>query len=372
MRNYYDILGVSQQASTEEIKRAYRKLARKLHPDVAGPGSEDEFKEVQRAYDVLSNAEKRQMYDLGGESAFSGGMPGGGFGGFSDFFDTFFSAATGGGSAHGPVPRGRRGQDALVRLDITLADAVFGTSKDIQVDTAVVCSTCQGTCCAPGTSPVTCSTCGGRGSVQRVARSFLGQVMTTAPCPECRGHGTIIETPCTECSGDGRVRTRTTITVDIPAGVDSGTRIRMTGRGEVGPGGGPAGDLYIETHVRAHPVFARQGDDLHCTLTIPMTAAALGTVITLETLDGERDITIAPGTPSGHVEVLRGLGVTHLRSAGRGDLLCHLDVAVPTNLTDRQQELLAELAELRGEERVEPKIAPASSVFSRLREKIGL
>lgn len=372
MKNYYDILGVSQTASSDEIKRAYRKLARKLHPDVAGPGSEDEFKDVQRAYEVLSNAEKRQMYDLGGESALGGGgMPGGGFGGFSDFFDTFFSAATG-GAGNGPTPRGRRGQDALVRLDISLDEAVFGTSKDIRVDTAVVCSTCDGSCCAPGTSPTTCRTCGGRGSVQRVARSFLGQVMTTAPCPDCRGHGTVIETPCTECSGDGRVRTRTTITVDIPAGVDSGTRIRMTGRGEVGPGGGPAGDLYVETHVMSHPVFARQGDDLHCTLTIPMTAAALGTVITLETLDGEREITVKAGTPGGHTEVLRGLGVTHLRAAGRGDLLVHIDVAVPTSLSSEQKELLERLAELRGEERVEPTIAPASSVFSRLREKIGL
>ena len=375
MKNYYDILGVSQQASKDEIKRAYRKLARKLHPDVAGPGAEEEFKDVQRAYEVLSNPEKRQMYDLGGESALGGNGPmggAGGFGGFSDFFDTFFSAATGGGGGAGPVPRGRRGQDALVRLDISLDDAVFGASKNIEVDTAVLCPTCDGTCCAPGTHPQTCTTCGGRGSVQRVARSFLGQVMTTAPCPDCRGHGTIITTPCTECAGDGRVRTRTTLTVQIPAGVDAGTRIRMSSRGEVGPGGGPAGDLYIEIDVMAHPTLVRQGDDLHCTVTIPMTAAALGTVIDLQTLDGNRQIPVQAGTSGGHVEVLKGLGVTHLRGAGRGDLLVHVDVAVPTSLDERQRALLAELAELRGEERVEPKVAPASSMFSRLREKIGL
>ncbi|MDO5699986.1 MAG: molecular chaperone DnaJ [Bowdeniella nasicola] len=372
MKNYYDILGVSKQASSDEIKKAYRKLARKLHPDVAGPDAEEEFKDVQRAYEVLSNPEKRQMYDLGGESALGGGgAPGGGFGGFSDIFDTFFSAATGGG-ASGPTPRGRRGQDALVRLTITLEDATFGVQKDLQVDTAVLCPTCEGSCCQPGTHPETCGTCGGRGSVQRVARSFLGQVMTTAPCPDCRGHGTVITHPCTECSGDGRVRTRRTLSVQVPAGVDTGTRIRMSGRGEVGPGGGPAGDLYVEIAVSSHAVFAREGDDLHCTVTIPMTAAALGTVLTLTTLDGDREIQVAPGTPSEHIETLRGLGVTHLRGAGRGDLLVHIRVAVPTDLDERQRELLSELASLRGEERVEPTISPASSAFARFREKIGL
>ncbi len=372
MSNYYDILGVSRDASPEEIKRAYRKLARKLHPDVAGPGAEEEFKDVQRAYEVLSNKDKRQMYDLGGESALGGGGAGAGFSGaFGDFFETFFNAATGGAGQQGPMPRGRRGQDALIRLDIDLETAVFGGQREVKVDTAVTCPSCQGSCCAAGTSPVTCTTCQGRGHVQRVARSFLGQVMTTAPCPDCRGYGTVIERPCTECSGDGRVRTRRNLPLDIPAGVDTGTRIRMTGKGEVGPGGGPAGDLYVEIKVLSHPTFARQGDDLHCHLSIPMTAAALGTVITLDTLDGPQEITVPAGTPSGHITTLDSLGVGHLRSPGRGDLQVHIDVAVPTNLSERERELLRELAEIRGEERIEPRVAPASSVFSRLREKMG-
>ena len=216
--NYYEVLGVSRTASPEEIKRAYRKLARETHPDVAGPGSEERFKQVAHAYEVLSDPEKRQLYDLGGESALGGhGGTGPGFG-FSDIFETFFGAAAGAANPRGPVPRGRRGQDALVPLEIDLRDAVFGTTREITVNTAVVCPTCSGTCCRPGTSPRTCDVCGGRGSVQRVARSFLGQIMTTSPCAMCQGHGTIIEHPCTECSGDGRVRTRRTISVEVPAG----------------------------------------------------------------------------------------------------------------------------------------------------------
>ena len=240
--NYYEVLGVSRTASPEEIKRAYRKLARETHPDVAGPGSEERFKQVAHAYEVLSDPEKRQLYDLGGESALGGhGGTGPGFG-FSDIFETFFGAAAGAANPRGPVPRGRRGQDALVPLEIDLRDAVFGTTREITVNTAVVCPTCSGTCCRPGTSPRTCDVCGGRGSVQRVARSFLGQIMTTSPCAMCQGHGTIIEHPCTECSGDGRVRTRRTISVEVPAGVESGARLRMPGAGEVGPGAGPAGE----------------------------------------------------------------------------------------------------------------------------------
>lgn len=368
MKNYYDILGVDRKARPEEIKRAYRKLARKLHPDVAGPDAEEEFKEVQQAYEVLSNPQKREMYDLGGTDALRGGGAGGGFADFGDIFSTFFGAA----GPQGPSNRARRGQDALVRLSLDLDDAIFGTTKSITVDTAVRCPTCDGTCCKPGTHPTSCTTCGGRGSVQRVVRSFLGQVMTSAPCPDCRGYGTIIADPCTECAGDGRVRTRTTIEVNVPAGIENGARIRLAGKGEVGPGGGPAGDLYVDVTVRSHATFVREGDDLHCTVSIPMTAAALGTVITLETFDGPRDIAIAPGTANGHIEKLAGLGVTRLHSERRGDLLVHLDVAVPTNVDDQQKQLLEQLAELRGEERVEPQVKPATSMFTRLREKIGL
>lgn len=369
--DYYEILGVSRQASQEEIKKAYRKLARKLHPDVAGPDAADSFKDVTRAYEVLSNPEKRQMYDLGGESALGGGGAGaGGFAGFQDIFETFFGAA--GGAARGPMPRARRGQDALVRLDVELTEAVFGAPREIQVDTAVVCATCNGTCCRPGTHPQTCAVCQGRGSVQRVTRSFLGQVMSTTACSACQGHGSIIPEPCQDCAGEGRVRTRRTVRVDVPAGVDSGTRIRMSGHGEVGPAGGPAGDLYIEIHEKAHPLFVRRGDDLHCTVEIPMTAAALGTVLEVDTLDGRRTIDVAPGTQPEHVVTLDNLGVGHLNRGGRGDLHVHLDVQVPTRLDERQRELLTELATLRGEEQPEPRMASTGSgVFSKLREKLA-
>ncbi len=371
VNDYYEILGVSRQASHEEIKKAYRKLARKLHPDVAGPDAQDKFKDVTRAYEVLSNPEKRQMYDVGGEQAFSGGGAPGGFGGFQDIFETFFGAAAG-GAPRGPVPRGRRGQDALVRLDMELEEVVFGATRELQVDTAVVCPTCEGTCCRPGTQPRTCEVCHGRGSVQRVTRSFLGQVMSTAPCSACQGHGTVIPDPCPDCAGEGRVRTRRTLKVEVPAGVDSGTRIRMTGQGEVGPGGGPAADLYVEIRERSHPTFVRRGDDLHCTMGIPMTAAALGTVLEVDTFDGLRAVDVEPGTQPEEVLTLRDLGVGHLNRPGRGDLHVHLDVQVPTRLDDRQRELLAELAALRGEEQPEPRLATSGSgVFSKLRDKLA-
>ncbi|MCU1432345.1 MAG: dnaJ [Actinotalea sp.] len=373
--NYYEILGVSQDATQDQIKKAYRRLARELHPDVAGgDDGGDRFKDVSRAYEVLSNPEKRQMYDRGVDPTAAGGGQGGfgpGFG-FQDIFETFFGAAQGASAQRGPVPRARRGQDALVRLDVDLAEAAFGVHREMQVDTAVVCPTCQGSCCRPGTSPRTCDVCGGRGVVQRVARSFLGQVMTSSPCAACHGFGTVIPEPCPECSGEGRVRSRRTLSVDVPAGVDTGTRIKLTGQGEVGPAGGPPGDVYLEVRERPHETFVRRGDDLHCTLEIPMTAAALGTLVELETLDGSRQIDVRPGTQPGEVLVERGLGVGHLQAVGRGDLHVHIDVQVPTTLDAEQERLLRELAALRGEERPSSRLAPTSpGVFSKLREKLS-
>ncbi|WP_129338391.1 molecular chaperone DnaJ [Cellulomonas endophytica] len=375
MTDYYAILGVPRDATPEQIKKAYRRLARELHPDVAGadPTTEDRFKDVSRAYDVLGNPEKRRQYDLGGDPSAPGGGMGGGAGfGFQDIFETFFgAAAAGGAAARGPVPRARRGQDALVRLDLDLAEATFGAHREIPVDTAVVCPTCSGTCCRPGTSPRTCDVCGGRGQVQRVARSFLGQVMTTQPCAACQGFGSVITDPCADCAGEGRVRSRRTLSVDVPAGVDTGTRIKLTGQGEVGPAGGPAGDVYLEVRERRHDVFVRQGDDLHATLAVPMTAAALGTVLQLDTLDGPREVDLKPGTQPQQVVTLRGLGVGHLHGQGRGDLHVHVDVQVPTGLDDDQADLLRQLAQLRGEERPETRLASGGGVFAKLRDKLS-
>ncbi|MCC2308028.1 molecular chaperone DnaJ [Cellulomonas chengniuliangii] len=372
MSDYYEILGVPRDASPEQIKKAYRRLAREHHPDVAGEGAgEDRFKEVSRAYEVLSNPEKRRMYDLGADPSSPGGGMGGGFG-FQDIFETFFGAAAGQSAQRGPIPRARRGQDALVRLDVDLAEATFGAHREVHVDTAVLCPTCSGSCCRPGTSPRTCDACGGRGSVQRVARSFLGQVMTSQPCAACHGFGTVIPEPCPECSGEGRVRSRRTLEVDIPAGVDTGTRIKLTGQGEVGPAGGPAGDVYLEIRERKHDTFVRRGDDLHCTLEVPMTAAALGTMLTLETLDGPREVDLRPGTQPAQVVTLKGLGVGRLHVGGRGDLHVHVDVRVPTDLDDEQVDLLRRLAMARDEERPDTRLAAShSGVFSKLREKLA-
>ncbi len=353
--DYYALLGVARDASPEEIKKAYRRLARELHPDV-NPDLEhqERFKQVTAAYEVLSDPDKRQMYDLGGDPlSQSGGF--GGFGAtgfdFGDIMDAFFGGG-GGGRQRGPRTRARRGQDALVRIQVDLPTAVFGGERDITVDTAAACGSCEGSGMSEGSELETCVMCKGRGEIQSVQRSFLGQVMTARPCPQCQGFGTTIPHPCPECSGEGRVRTRRTLTLKVPAGVDTGTRIQLQGQGEVGPNGGTVGDLFVEIVVSPHPVFERHGDELHCVVSIPMAAAALGTSVKLDTLDGTEDISITPGTQSGATVTLRGKGVGKLRGGGRGDLFVHVDVQVPTSLDARQQELLREFASLRGEEAV--------------------
>jgi molecular chaperone DnaJ len=388
-QDLYETLGVPRDADNDAIKKAYRRLARQLHPDVnPDPETQERFKEVTRAYEVLSDAEKRRMYDLGGDP-FGGGA--GGFGqgagfSFTDIMDAFFGGAGAGGAAgaggRGPRPRVRRGQDALIRLEIDLAEAAFGTTRELKVDTAVLCSLCHGSGAAPGSSPVTCETCHGHGEVHQVQRSFLGEIRTMRPCAACRGFGTIIPEPCRECSGDGRVRSRRSLTVKIPAGVDTGTRVQLSEQGEVGPGGGPAGDLYVEIHVADHAVFTRHGNDLLCTVTVPMTAAALGTGLVLPTLEADLvsdekdtdvetavDLEIRPGTQSGTEIVLNGRGVPALRGVGRGDLVVRVVVETPTRLDDRQQELLRELAALRDEETPDGQVqATHKSVFHKLRE----
>jgi molecular chaperone DnaJ len=384
-QDLYDLLGVTRDADADAIKKAYRRLARQYHPDVnPDAASQEKFKEVSRAYEVLSDPQKRAAYDRGGDPfAGMGGFGGQGAGfSFTDIMDAFFGGggATPGGG-RGPRSRVRRGQDALIRIDVELAEAAFGVTRELKVDTAVVCTTCGGEGAAPGSHPVPCETCRGAGEVAHVQRSFLGEVRTLRPCAACRGFGTIIPDPCRECSGDGRVRSRRTLTVKIPAGVDTGTRVQLSEQGEVGPGGGPAGDLYVEINVAAHDTFTRQGDDLHCTVTVPMTAAALGTTLTLPTLEADLDqgagsgvetsfeLEIRAGTQSGAEQVLRGRGVPGLRGSGRGDLVVHTVVETPTRLDERQEELLHELAAIRDEEQPTGQVRPASrSVFGRLRD----
>ncbi|MCW2883754.1 MAG: molecular chaperone DnaJ [Streptosporangiaceae bacterium] len=369
-RDYYATLGVRRDASADEIKKAYRRLARELHPDVnPDPATQEKFKEITQAYEVLSDPKKREMFDLGADPFASAGAGGGaGFGAgfpFSDIMDAFF----GGAGARGPRGRARRGRNATLVVELDLGETAFGTTRELSIDTAVVCTACTGSGCAPGTHPDTCDMCHGRGEVQQVTRSFLGQVMTSRACPQCGGYGSVIRTPCPECSGDGRVRTRRTIKVRIPAGVEHGTHIQLAGEGEVGPGGGPAGDLFLEIVERPHHIFEREGDDLHCTVQIPMTAAALGTQVTIETLDGPEPVDIRPGTQSGQVIPMYGRGVNHLNETGRGDLMIHVNVETPSRLDEEQEELLRTLSKLRGEERPPGKFAPGQQgFFSRLRD----
>jgi molecular chaperone DnaJ len=375
--DYYAVLGVAKNATPEEIKRAYRKLAMQHHPDrnPDDAGAAEKFKEIGAAYEVLSDPQKRQMVDMGADPRAPGGAGGPGaqpfgFGGLGDIMDAFFGGGAGGGG-RGPQSRVRAGKDALLRIELDLADTAFGTTRDIPIDSAVRCETCHGDGCAPGTSPVTCSTCNGRGEIQSVNRTFLGQVVTARPCHVCGATGVVIPSPCATCGGDGRVRARRTLSVKVPAGVEDGMRIRLSGEGEVGPGGGPPGDLYIEIGEREHPVFTREGSDLHCEVNVPMSTAALGGSVALKTLDGEENIEIRAGIQSGSVVTLRARGVPHLRSDGRGHLHAHIQVTTPTKLDAEQEALLRKFAELRGTKDstgvVGQDDAGGGGLFSRLR-----
>ena len=373
--DYYALLGVRRDASQDEIKRAYRRLARELHPDVnPDPETQEKFKEINQAYEVLQDTDKRQMYDMGGDPFATAGAGAGGFGGFgaagfpfSEFVDAVFGAT--GQASRGPRSRARRGRNATIRIELDLSECAFGATRELTVDTAVVCPTCSGEGTAPGTHPATCEVCQGRGEISQVRRSFLGQVVTSQPCPNCGGYGTVLPRPCPECDGDGRVRSRRTMKVRIPAGVEDGTHIQLAGEGETGPGGGPPGDLFLEVVQKPHAIFERQGDDLHCTLTIPMVAAALGATVSVESLDGPNDVDVRPGTQSGQVLPLYGLGVKHLNGSGRGDLIIHVTVETPSRLDPEQEKLLRDLAKLRGEEAPPGKFQPGQQgFFSRLRD----
>ncbi|MVA77541.1 molecular chaperone DnaJ [Auraticoccus sp. F435] len=386
--DYYEVLGVPRDATEDQIKKAYRKLAMKVHPDVAQTEDANEkFKQINEAYETLKDPRKRDIYDRGGDPSSMGGFGGqgfpGGFGGSAGFdFTNLVDAMFGGQATRGPRSRVRRGQDALVRLQLDLAEAAFGITKPVRVDTAVLCPVCSGKGAADGGEPTRCPTCHGQGEVTAVQRSFLGDIRTTQPCPGCRGYGTIIPNPCHECAGEGRVRAQRTINVKIPAGVATGNRIHLANHGEVGPGGGPAGDLFVELAVRNHDVFRREGDDLEMVVRIPMTAAALGTTVTVQTLAADRpdddlgepevELEVPAGTQSGARVAVPGQGVPRLRGGGRGDLGVTFLVQTPTRLDEEQRELLRRLAELRDEATVQPTVQKTGKgVFSRLREAFG-
>jgi len=349
-RDYYEVLGLNRDASEEDIKKAYRKLAMKWHPDrnPENPKAEEHFKEAKEAYEILSDAQKRGAYDQFGHAgvdpamaAGAGGFGAGGagFGGFADAFGDIFSDIFGGGRSRSNV---FRGADLRYNLEISLEDAARGTETRIRIPGMEQCDTCHGTGAKPGTSPSTCPTCQGHGQV-RMQQGFFSIQQT---CPRCHGSGKIVASPCATCSGAGRVKRHKTLSVKIPAGVDEGDRIRLSGEGEAGMNGGPPGDLYVVIHIRQHSVFTRDHNDLHCEMPISITVAALGGEIEIPTLDGYAKIKVPSGTQTGQMFRLRNKGIKGVRSASHGDLICHVMVETPVNLTARQRELLAELEQI--------------------------
>jgi molecular chaperone DnaJ len=347
--DYYEVLGVARGADDAEIKRAFRKLAQQWHPDVnASPEAQQRFKEINEAYQILSDRERRQAYDMFGRAGL-GDMGangdfgfGAGFGGFGDLFDAFFGAASGGGARRGRPPAG---SDLRYDLTISFQDAVHGTEQEIEFPVLARCETCNGSGAKPGTSPVTCPQCGGRGEVRSVRQTMLGQMVNVAACPRCHGEGRILESPCDTCHGEGRVEQRRTLRVSIPPGIDEGHQIRLSGEGEAGPRGGPAGSLFVAVHVTPHPELRRDGSELYHELDISIVDAALGTKVPIPTVEGEEELEIKPGTqPSTEIR-LRGRGVPHLRRpSSRGDLHVLVNVVVPTKVSKRQRELLEAFA----------------------------
>ncbi|HEX2827915.1 MAG TPA: molecular chaperone DnaJ [Burkholderiales bacterium] len=345
-RDYYEVLGVNKDASEDEIKKAYRKLAMKYHPDrnPDNPKAEEHFKEAKEAYEILTDSNKRAAYDHYGHAGVdpnSAAGAGAGFGGFSDAFGDIFSDIFGGGRQRSTV---FRGADLRYNLEISLEDAARGTETRIRIPALEECETCKGTGAKPGTQPTQCTTCGGHGQV-RMQQGFFSIQQT---CPKCHGTGKMIKDPCQPCGGTGRIKQQKTLSVKIPAGVDEGDRIRLSGEGEAGVNGGPPGDLYVVMHIKPHQVFTRDHNDLHCEMPISFTTAALGGEIEIPTLDGYAKIKVPSETQSGKVFRLRGKGIKGVRSNAHGDLLCHVIVETPVNLTSRQKELLQEFEAISG------------------------
>lgn len=376
-RDYYEVLGVTRSASKEEIKKAFRGLARTYHPDVnKEPGAEERFKEINEAYEVLSDDDKRARYDRFGHAGVSG--PGGagpygaaGFGGFEDIFEDFFSSFV---SRQSGVRRGpRKGGDVRVSVTIDFIEAAFGVEKTLDFQRLEVCEVCDGSGTEKGYSPITCPDCGGKGEVHQVRQTFVGNVVRVAPCPRCGGKGTIITHPCRACNGSGRKRKAVKLPVNIPAGVHDGLSIQIRGEGDVGETGGPSGDLIVVVNVREHEHFNRKDFDVIYDLNLNVAQAALGAKVTVPTIDGDVELTIPAGTQTGKVFRLRGKGVPRLRSdgsnSGRGDQLVYVQVVVPTKLTDRQRQLFEELAQSFGTDL--PTSQHGRGFFERMRDLIN-
>lgn len=350
-RDYYDILGVSRTASKTEIKRAYRQLARQYHPDInKNDGADEQFKEINEAYEVLSDDDKRAAYDRFGHAGLGRGAGGpgdfSGFGNMADIFEEFFGGFGSRRQRRGP----RRGADLRHDVTITFEESVFGVEKEMEVVRPEICDRCSGSGAEPGTQPTRCSTCSGTGEIRRVQQSFLGSFVNVSTCPACQGTGEVVITPCTQCSGQKVVQRKRNLKVRIPAGISSDQQIRLTGEGAPGIDGGPPGNLYVFIHVKRHEIFTRRGDDILLNLDINVAQAALGDEVMVPTVEGQTKMKIPAGTQSGHVMRLRDLGVPRLNRTGRGDQLVMINVTIPKNLTDKQRKLFSELAGTLGKE----------------------